>query len=120
MKNVIELTEERFANEVLGAELPVAVDFYAPWCGPCKMLAPLLEQVAAELQGRLKFVKVNVDDAPGLAGQYEITAVPTLVLFRGGEAVDSLAGLAPPKALWAWLEGAAKAGPKTPAAVGPK
>ena len=107
MKNIIELTEDSFETEVLREPQPVVVDFYAPWCGPCKMLAPLLEQLAAEFQGRVKFAKLNVDHAPELAGRYEVTGVPTLALFRGGQMVDSLVGLASPRALKTWLEDAA-------------
>jgi thioredoxin 1 len=111
MKNIVELTENSFEREVRRAGLPVVVDFYAPWCGPCKMLAPLLEQFAADLQGRVKFAKLNVDDAPRLAAEYNITGVPTLALFRGGQPVDALVGLVSPRALQAWLEGAAAATP---------
>lgn len=107
MKDTIELTENSFRTEVLQAELPVVVDFYAPWCGPCKMLAPLLDHLAEEFRGRIKFAKVNVDDAPELASRYQITGVPTLTLFRGGERADALVGLAAPKALKSWLETAA-------------
>lgn len=107
MKNIIELTEANFEQEVLKAEGPVLVDFYAPWCGPCKMLAPLLEQLAGELAGKLKFAKLNVDDAPELAADHEITGVPTLMLFRGGNVVDRIAGFPGPRALKAWLDKAA-------------
>lgn len=109
MENIVELNENSFETDVLKADLPVIVDFYAPWCGPCKMLAPLLGQLAAEFQGRVKFAKINVDDAPELATRYEVTGVPTLVLFRGRKAVDTMVGLNTPKALKAWLEGAASA-----------
>ena len=111
MKNIIEVTDESFKAEVLRANEPVVVDFYAPWCGPCKMLAPLVEQLAAEFQGQIKFAKVNVDNAPGLVVNYQITGVPTLALFRGGEPVDALVGLVSPKSLKSWLEAAASANP---------
>jgi thioredoxin 1 len=104
MKNIIELTEANFEQEVLKAEGPVVVDFYAPWCEPCKMLAPLLEQLAGELAGKLKFVKLNVDDAPVLAGRYDITGVPTLMLFRGGNVVNQVVGFPEPRVLKAWLD----------------
>ncbi len=107
MKNVIEITQSRFGAEVLNAQVPVVVDFYAEWCGPCKMLAPLLEQLAGEFEGRIKFVKVNVDGAPELAGDYGVSGVPTLVLFQKGQPVDAVVGFAGPKALRAWLDTAA-------------
>jgi thioredoxin 1 len=109
MNNIIELTETNFQPEVLKATIPVVVDFYAPWCGPCKMLAPLLETLAAELDGKVKFAKANVDETPELAGRYEITGVPTLMLFRGGEAVDQVVGFPGPRQLQAWLDKAANA-----------
>jgi thioredoxin 1 len=107
MKNMIELTETNFETEVLQASVPVVVDFYAPWCGPCKMLAPILEQLAPQFEGRVKFVKLNVDEASELAGRYGIAGVPTLALFRGGQKIDTLVGLASPRALKSWLEAAA-------------
>ncbi len=115
MKNIVELTETSFESEVLQATKPVVVDFYAPWCGPCKMLAPLLEQLAVEFQGKIKFTKLNVDDAPELAGQLQITGVPTLMVFRGGQTVDAMVGFRSPKALKDWLENAASSAPLTPA-----
>jgi thioredoxin 1 len=104
MKNIIELNETNFESEVLKATGPVLVDFYAPWCGPCKMLAPLLEQLAGELTGKLKFVKLNVDNAPELSADHEITGVPTLMLFRGGKVVDQVVGFPGPRQLKAWLD----------------
>ena len=115
MKNVIELSESSFETEVLRSNLPVVVDFYAPWCGPCKMLAPVLEQLATEFQGRIKFAKANVDDTPELAAAHQITGVPTLALFRGGEPIDALVGMVAPKALKSWLQAAATVTPQAPA-----
>lgn len=115
MKNVIELNETRFETEVLKANGLVLVDFYAPWCGPCKMLAPMLEQFAREFDGRVKFVKVNVDESPRLALQYNITGVPTVMLFRGGLILDTFVGLPHPRTLKARLDELAPAA--APAAV---
>jgi thioredoxin 1 len=107
MKNIIELTEANFEPEVLHAAGLVVVDFYAPWCGPCKMLAPVLEQLAGEFAGRLKFAKANVDQTPDLAASFEVSGVPTLMLFRGGEAVDEVTGFSGLRQLKAWLDQAA-------------
>jgi len=109
MNNITELTETRFETEVLRAPGPVLVDFYAPWCGPCKMLAPLLEQLAGELGDRVKFAKMNVDEAPNLANQYGITGVPTLMLFRAGQVADQIVGFPGQSQLKAWLTQAAAA-----------
>ncbi len=97
MKNVVELTETGFETEVRQAPGLVLVDFYAPWCGPCRMLAPLLDQLAAEFAGRIKFAKVNVDHAPTLAEDYQITGVPALLLFRNGQPVDQWSAWPRPK-----------------------
>jgi len=107
--NMTELNDMNFEREVTQAGGPVLVDFHAPWCGPCKMLAPVLETLAGEYAGRVKFAKVNVDDAPELAGRYNITGVPTLMLFRGSEPVDQVVGFPGTGQLKLWLDAAAKA-----------
>jgi thioredoxin 1 len=107
MKNIVELNIANFKTEVLEAPGPVLVDFYAPWCGPCKMLAPLLEQIAGEMDGRVKFAKANVDDLQDVASFFSITGVPTLMFFRGGKAVDQMVGMSSARQLKAWLETAA-------------
>lgn len=107
MKSIIELNDANFEPEILNAVGPVVVDFYAPWCGPCKMLAPFLEQWAIELAGKMKFGRLNVDDALETAQRYDITGVPTLMLFRGGQVADQVTGFAPPNLLKSWLQKAA-------------
>ena len=92
MAEVAALTEDNFDQEVLQSDLPVLVDFWAPWCGPCRAVSPVVEKVAEAFAGKLKTVKVNVDEAPGLAGKYGIRSIPSLFIFRGGEVVDSLVG----------------------------
>jgi len=109
MNKMVELTEGNFETEVIQAAIPVVVDFYALWCGPCKMLAPMLEQFAGEFAGRLKFAKANVYETPELAVCFKITGVPTLRLFRGGEPVDQVVGFPGPRQFKAWLDKAANA-----------
>jgi len=92
MSDEIILTEANFADEVLKSELPVLVDFWAEWCGPCKMLAPTLEELAAEYKGRAKIGKLNVDQHPAVAEKYGIQSIPTLILFHGGEIAEQAVG----------------------------
>lgn len=117
---MIELNERNFATEVLEAKQPVLVDFYATWCGPCRMLAPVVEQLAGEFAGRVKFAKVDVDEAPELAMRYQITGVPTLLLFQNGRVVDEVVGLAPLGALRARLRAVAGSAPAEPEPVLPR
>ena len=88
----ILLNEENFDKEVLHSELPVLVDFFATWCGPCRMLAPIIEELAEEQEGKVKVCKLNVDDASGIAARYGISSIPTLILFRNGEIAASSLG----------------------------
>ena len=87
-----EISESEFDQEVVKETLPVLVDFWAPWCGPCKMLGPILEELAAENDSRLKVVKVNVDENPDLAQKYEVMGIPTMFLFKDGQVIDSFTG----------------------------
>ena len=89
----IELTAENFNEEVLESDLPVLVDFWATWCGPCRMIAPLIEEIAAEYDGKVTVGKVNVDDEPELANAFEIDSIPTLMVFKNGEVAGTLVGL---------------------------
>ncbi len=107
-----ELTEATFDTEVLKNSGPVVVDFYAPWCGPCKIVAPVLEQLAGKLSGPLKFAKLNVDDAPELAGRYGVRGVPTLMLFGAGRVIDQAVGVDALKNLQTWIERAMAASPQ--------
>jgi thioredoxin 1 len=95
MANVQEVTVADFEAEVLKASTPVLVDFWAPWCGPCRVVAPVLEAIAQEQQGKVKIVKVNVDDNQQLAARYGVQAIPTLIIFKGGQPVDRVVGASP-------------------------
>ena len=95
----IIVNDANFAEEILQSELPVLVDFWAPWCGPCNMVAPIVEALAGEYAGKLKVCKINVDEAPGIAGKYGIRGIPTLMVFKNGEVVDQQVGVVPKDAL---------------------
>lgn len=95
MANVAEFTSDNFQSEVLEATVPVMVDFSATWCGPCQQLAPAIEELASEYQGKVKIGKVDVDQNQDLASAYDVLSVPTVLFFKNGELVDSLVGLHP-------------------------
>ena len=92
MSALADVSQSNFQTEVLGASQPVLVDFWAPWCGPCKMLGPVVEKVASSLSGRAKFVKLNTDENPNLAGQYQVSGIPCLILFKEGKPIDRIVG----------------------------
>ncbi|QDH13694.1 thioredoxin [Formicincola oecophyllae] len=103
-ENVTAATDANFDALTKDATTPVVVDFWAPWCGPCKMLGPILEDVAKEMQGRLKVVKVDIDQSPELASRFGIRSIPTLILFKNGEAVAQQMGAMPRSQLVSWIE----------------
>ncbi len=96
---VIELTDANFEQEVATSSTPVLVDMWATWCGPCRLIAPVVEELAGTYQGRLKVGKVNVDDHPQVAAQFRIMNIPTLLLIRGGQEVDRIVGVVPKEEL---------------------
>ncbi len=92
---ITEITQQNFETEVLGASVPVLVDFWASWCGPCRMLSPLVDELSEQYSGKVKFCKINVDDQPRLAMNYSVESIPTLLLFKNGKPVDKTVGVVP-------------------------
>ena len=100
----VEITDQNFQEKVLGNPLPVIVDFWAPWCGPCRMIAPKLEEIASEYEGKVVIAKVNVDNSPMVAGQFGIRSIPTLLYVKEGKIVDQVIGNVPKSDLEARLK----------------
>ncbi|WP_260581055.1 thioredoxin TrxA [Sphingopyxis sp. PET50] len=100
------ITDASFQADVLDSDTPVLVDFWAEWCGPCKMIGPSLEEISDELAGKVVIAKLNIDDHPEAPGKYGVRGIPTMILFKNGEIADTKVGAAPKSALKGWLEGA--------------
>jgi thioredoxin len=93
--NIQQVSDDAFDSEVLKSDLPVLIDFWAPWCGPCKAIAPVVEELAKEYDGRLKVMKMNVDDNPQTPSRYNVRGIPNLILFKGGQVKDQIVGAVP-------------------------
>jgi thioredoxin 1 len=95
MSNATAVTDANFDSEVLSGPSPVVVDFWAEWCAPCKLVAPVLDELASEYEGRVKVAKLNVDENPGISMKYQVRSIPTLMFFKGGQRIDQVVGAAP-------------------------
>lgn len=104
MSAAVAVTDENFKQEVLDSDVPVLVDFWAPWCGPCRMVAPVVDEIAEHYAGQIKVVKVNTDENAATASQYGIRSIPTLMIFKGGQKVDVVVGAVPKSTLASTLE----------------
>jgi len=102
---VIEISDRDFEQQVLKSSLPVVVDFWAPWCGPCRMIGPIVEKLSEEFKGKLKFCKVNVDENQQLASKYKVMSIPTLIFFKNGQLIEQSMGAVPEKTLRSKVQG---------------
>jgi len=110
LPGVVEVTDQSFEEQVVKSGLPVLVDFWAPWCGPCRMIAPITEKLAQEYAGRLKFCKLNVDDNPQMAARHQVMSIPQILFFRNGTVVEQSTGAVPESALRAAVESVLRQG----------
>jgi thioredoxin 1 len=104
MSAATPVTDASFKTDVLESEVPVLVDFWAPWCGPCRMVAPVVDEIAGQYEGQIKVVKLNTDENPSIASQYGIRSIPTLMIFKAGQRVDMVVGAVPKTTLAQTLE----------------
>jgi thioredoxin 1 len=104
MSSALQVTDATFKQEVLESDVPVLVDFWAPWCGPCRMVAPIVDEIAGQYEGQVKVVKLNTDENPSVASQYGIRSIPTLMIFKSGQKVDMVVGAVPKTTLSNTLE----------------
>ncbi|MGD1808372.1 thioredoxin [Dapis sp. BLCC M126] len=104
MSSATPVTDSSFSQEVLESNVPVLVDFWAPWCGPCRMVGPVVDEIAGQYEGQIKVVKLNTDENPNVASQYGIRSIPTLMIFKGGQRVDMVVGAVPKTTLAQTLE----------------
>ena len=95
MSSAAAVTDASFEQDVLKSDLPVLIDFWAPWCGPCRMVAPIVDEIATDFEGKIKVFKLNTDENPNVASQYGIRSIPTLMIFKGGQKVDTVVGAVP-------------------------
>jgi thioredoxin 1 len=102
--SLVHVNDKNFASEVLNADLPVLVDFWATWCGPCRSISPIVEELAKEFTGKVKVTKLNVDESPATPSQYGVRGIPTLILFKSGKIVDQIVGAVPKARLKALIE----------------